>query len=80
VAWSTSGPLPAADHTRPIPPGTIAVPTPEDIVVLRRTDPSGASAWRLRLREELGAPLTHGATVVGFTRTGDYLVLPLPET
>ncbi len=60
VAWSTSGPLPAADETRPVPPGTIAVPTPDDIVVLRRTDPGGASAWRLRLREELGAQLAQG--------------------
>ena len=62
-----------------MPPGTIAVPTPDDIVVLRRTDPSGASAWRLRLREELGAQLAQGGTVVGFTRSGDYLVLPVPE-
>ena len=79
VAWPTSGPLPEADRTPPVPPGTIAVPTPDDIVVLRRTEPSDASAWRLRLREELGTPLTHGATVVGFTRTGDYLVLPTAE-
>jgi predicted GNAT superfamily acetyltransferase len=79
VAWPTSGPLPAPDEVRPVPPGTIAVPTPDDIVVLRRTDPGAASAWRLRLREELGTPLTQGATVVGFTRTGDYLVLAQPE-
>ena len=56
------------------------MPTPDDIVVLRRTDPAAASAWRLRLREELGAPLTDGAEVVGFTRQGDYLVLPAPES
>jgi predicted GNAT superfamily acetyltransferase len=80
VAWSTSGPLPAEDRTQPVPPGTIAVPTPDDIVVLRRTDPSAASAWRLRLREELGAQLTQGGKVVGFTRLGDYLVLPVPES
>ena len=63
-----------------MPPGTIAVPTPDDIVVLRRTDPGAASAWRLRLREELGAQLTQGGKVVGFTRLGDYLVLPVPES
>jgi predicted GNAT superfamily acetyltransferase len=79
VAWPTSGPLPAADEVRPVPPRTIAVPTPDDIVVLRRTDPGAASTWRLRLREELGAQLTSGASVVGFTRTGDYLVLPAAE-
>jgi predicted GNAT superfamily acetyltransferase len=79
VAWPTSGPLPPVDATPPVPPGSIAVPTPDDIVVLRRTDPSGASAWRLRLREELGGQLANGGAVVGFTRTGDYLVLPAPE-
>jgi predicted GNAT superfamily acetyltransferase len=80
VAWATHGPLPSPDQPLPrVPPGTVAVPTPDDIVVLRRTDPSTASAWRLRLREELGAPLANGAAVVGFTRSGDYLVLPAPE-
>ena len=80
VAWPTSGPLPAPDRAPFVPPGTIAVPTPDDIVVLRRTDAAGASAWRLRLREELGGPLTNGAEVVGFTRDGEYLVLPRPES
>jgi predicted GNAT superfamily acetyltransferase len=79
VAWPTSGPLPPVDAAPPVPPGSIAVPTPDDIVVLRRTDPSGASAWRLRLREELGGQLANGGAVVGFTRAGDYLVLPAPE-
>jgi predicted GNAT superfamily acetyltransferase len=76
VAWSTTGPLPEHDGPPKVPPGAVAVPTPDDIVVLRRTDPAEASAWRLRLREELGAPLTSGGTVVGFTRAGEYVVLP----
>jgi predicted GNAT superfamily acetyltransferase len=80
VAWPTSGPLPSADTTPPVPPGTVAVPTPDDIVVLRRTDPADASGWRLRLREELGIPLTNGGAVIGFTRSGDYLVRPAPES
>jgi predicted GNAT superfamily acetyltransferase len=54
--------------------GTFAVPTPEDVVVLRRTDHAAADAWRHRVRRELGAPLAAGATVRGFTREGDYLV------
>ena len=76
VAWSTAGAPP--DHLKPppVPPGAITVPTPDDIVVLRRTDPSEATAWRLRLREELGARLTNGGRVVGFTRGGEYVVLP----
>jgi predicted GNAT superfamily acetyltransferase len=54
----------------------MAVPTPEDIVVLRRTDPEAARAWRFRVRGDLGAALEGGAQVVGFTRTGEYLVQP----
>jgi predicted GNAT superfamily acetyltransferase len=79
VAWSTHGPLPEADTPTPVPPGTIAVPTPEDVVVLRRTDPAGASTWRLRLREELGGNLAGGGAILGFTRGGEYLVRPAPD-
>ena len=50
------------------------VPTPDDVVVLRRTDPGAARRWRLRIREELGGRMAHGGAVVGFTRDGDYLV------
>lgn len=79
VAWSTAGPPP--DHLAPpaVPPGAIAVPTPEDIIVLRRTDSTEASSWRLRVREELGTLLATGGRVVGFTRNGEYLVLPAPS-
>lgn len=72
MAWATSGepraPLDAAG------PGLIAVPTPEDIIVLRRIDPEAATGWRHRVRNELGGALAAGASVVGVTRTGDYLV------
>jgi predicted GNAT superfamily acetyltransferase len=76
AAWATEG----ASQPQPlaVPPGAVVVPTPDDIVVLRRTDPTEAAAWRLRLREELGGPLTRGANVVGFTRSGDYVVAGLP--
>lgn len=76
VAWATDGPLPDVANPPPVPPGVIAVPTPDDIVVLRRTDPADARTWRLRLREELGTALTGGGRVVGFTRDGSYLVMP----
>jgi predicted GNAT superfamily acetyltransferase len=59
-----------------VPPGAITVPTPDDIVVLRRTDPAEATSWRLRLREELGTHLATGGRIVGFTRSGEYVVLP----
>lgn len=74
AAWPTTPPEPTTQPTAPR--GVIAVPTPDDIVVLRRTDPSDAAGWRLRVREELGGALAHGARVVGFTRDGEYLVAP----
>jgi predicted GNAT superfamily acetyltransferase len=58
----------------PDPTGAVAVATPADIVVLRRTDPAAAAAWRQRVRRELGGPLADGATVRGVTADGEYLV------
>jgi predicted GNAT superfamily acetyltransferase len=73
VAWRASEePAPSGPDIA----GTIAVATPEDIVVLRRTDRPAATAWRHRLRTELGGRLADGWRVVGFTATGDYLVAP----
>ncbi len=74
AAWRTDGPDEQPRVAAAVPPGAVAVPTPEDIVVLRRTDPTAAAEWRLRLREELGGPLTSGARVVSFTRDGQYVV------
>lgn len=74
VAWPT-GPDATAPVEPPAASGTLVeVPTPEDIVVLRRTDPAAADEWRLRVRRELGEPLAAGARVVGFTRDGSYLL------
>ena len=56
------------------PTERIEIPTPEDIVVLRRTDPAAAQAWRRRVREELGSALVAGAVVTGFTREGSYIL------
>jgi predicted GNAT superfamily acetyltransferase len=87
VAWSVGdGATPApvdtvGDGATPAPVdtvGAVAVPTPEDIVALRRTDGQAAAAWRHRLRDELGGRLAAGGRVVGFTDTGDYLVVPSP--
>ena len=50
VAWPTVDD--GADRRReptPSRPATVAVPTPDDIVVLRRTDPPRPTAWRHRL-------------------------------
>ncbi len=72
VAWPTTG-----DVSGPsAPPGSITttVATPDDIVVLRRTDPSTAADWRMRVRRELVALLDAGGVIVDFTSDGDYVV------
>jgi predicted GNAT superfamily acetyltransferase len=72
VAWPTD---PTATIAETIPDvDAIEVPTPEDIVVIRRTDRDAARDWRLRVREELGERMHRGAVVTGFTRDGAYIV------
>lgn len=72
VAWPTDDEVarPAA------PPGAkrIEIPTPDDIVVLRRTHPQDALGWRRQVRRELGNRIAAGAVVTGFTRDGAYVV------
>lgn len=71
MAWEVSPPelvSPAVDDDHRL------IPTPEDIEVLRVTDPIAARTWRLRLREELREPVTQ-RRVLGFTREGEYVVV-----
>jgi len=72
VAWAVAD---AAGAERAQEQETFTVPTPDDIVVLRRTSPAEADGWRRRVRLELAGPLEAGGRVVGFTRDGDYLVV-----
>lgn len=72
VAWPTS-----EDARRVTPPAgapTVEVATPEDIVVLRRTDPVAATEWRQRLRYHLTPLLDAGGVIIAFTRDGSYVV------
>jgi predicted GNAT superfamily acetyltransferase len=73
VVWPAVRPETTAE---PNLSGTVAVPTPEDIVALRRIDPAAAAEWRRRLRAELGDRIAAGARVVAFSREGEYLVRP----
>jgi predicted GNAT superfamily acetyltransferase len=77
VGWAVGdgGPI---EPPPPDPTGTVAVATPEDIVVLRRTDPATAATWRQRVRRELGGPIAAGAAVRGVTADGDYLLAGVP--
>lgn len=79
VAWPTDDGV--ARPTGPEGADTIEVPTPEDIVVLRRTDPSAATRWRHEVRGQLGGLLERGGVVTGFTREGAYVLgVPQPTT
>jgi predicted GNAT superfamily acetyltransferase len=71
VAWPTSGEPTAEREPSPL---AVEVPTPDDVVALRRTDPSAAAAWRHEVRRALGGRLEHGWSVTGFSRDGSYLV------
>jgi predicted GNAT superfamily acetyltransferase len=55
-------------------PDVTLVPTPVDIVELRRTDPEAVADWRSRTRDALTAALAARRPVVGFTRSGDYVI------
>ncbi len=56
--------------------GCVLIPTPDDVVALRRTDPAAVGRWRLETREALQGPLDLGAKIIGFTPDGEYVVEP----
>ena len=47
---------------------------PEDIVVMRRSDPALARRWRIALRRALGGALARGYVIRGATRSGWYVL------
>lgn len=75
VAWEVERPLP----DRPLdgsgtPSPTDLVPTPEDVVELRRTDPVAVARWRSSTRIALTEALGAGRPIIGFTRAGEYVI------
>lgn len=80
VAWrvDTDADNPLRDGSDVIESGRphTLVPTPDDIVSLRRTDPSAVQRWRKESRDALSAGLDRGDRVVGFTRAGEYVLAP----
>jgi predicted GNAT superfamily acetyltransferase len=56
----------------------VTVPTPDDIVELRRTDPAAVALWRRSTREALVEALGRGHRIVGFTRDGAYVIGSVP--
>jgi predicted GNAT superfamily acetyltransferase len=54
------------------------VPTPDDVVTLRRTDPAAVGEWRRSTRSALQGTLERGGRIVGFTEHGEYVVEVTP--
>lgn len=62
----------------PTPATTVRVAVPADIESLRATRPDEARAWRLAVRDTLGAALAAGGHVLGF-HAGSYLIATTGE-
>jgi len=58
---------------------TLLVAVPHDIEQLRSDDPACARHWRVAVRDVLGSAMAAGARVMGFDRSGWYIVSRLPE-
>jgi predicted GNAT superfamily acetyltransferase len=75
VEWRVTGPLPDRPREGHDATGVITrVPTPEDVVTLRRTDPDAVGRWRTQTRATLTTALEAGGRVLGFTREGEYVI------
>lgn len=72
VAWPTDPSTPP--HRSPVAPVTHELATPDDIVLLRRTDPPAAAEWRQTMRRKFTELLAVGGVVTAFTRSGNYII------
>lgn len=77
VAWEVGRPLPDSPRDGSGVAGRLElVPTPDDVVELRRSAGAGAAVagWRRETRDALSAAIEAGRPIVGFTRAGDYVI------
>jgi predicted GNAT superfamily acetyltransferase len=75
VAWDVHAALPTHDEAQAAPAAdSLLVPTPADVVELRRTDPAAVARWRADTRRALTAALDDGRSIVGFTTAGNYVI------
>jgi len=74
VVWDVTAPMLAQPREALGANGISTIPTPEDVVELRRRDPAAVTQWRTRTRRELVEALDAGRRVVGFTRDGNYVI------
>ncbi|MEA2647469.1 MAG: hypothetical protein QOE92_2552 [Chloroflexota bacterium] len=63
-----------APRTQPLSGDVVLCQVPEDIVAVRRQDPAVARAWRLAVRDTIGAALGQGWTVDGMSRDGWFVL------
>jgi predicted GNAT superfamily acetyltransferase len=70
AVWDVDAPtVPYAAET-----GDVLVPTPHDIVAVRRSDPAEARRWRLDMRRDMVSRLAQGWVVMAMTPAGDYVL------
>jgi predicted GNAT superfamily acetyltransferase len=74
VAWDLRRPIPVRPRVGDDVPDPVVVPTPDDVVALRRTDPAAVARWRVGTRAAFLDALGAGRSVAGFTTTGDYVL------
>jgi predicted GNAT superfamily acetyltransferase len=78
MAWDVTAPLPTEPRQGDDVADPILVPTPDDVVELRRSDPQAVAMWRSTTRAALTSALEAGGRVVGFTRDGAYVIGSAP--
>ena len=74
MAWDVHAELPDEPQDGHDIDGALLIPTPDDIVTLRRTDPAAVAEWRSETRDALTSALDAGRPIVGFTRHGQFVV------
>lgn len=78
MAWDVTAPVPGVPRDGSDVTDPLLVPTPVDVVALRRSDPRAVDAWRAECRKALTAALDSGGRVLGFTRDGAYVIGSTP--
>ena len=75
VAWSVHDELGPLRDGGDVDGDPILIPTPDDVVGLRRTDPAEVRRLRLESRDAFTDSFAAGRRVVGFTRDGEYVLV-----
>ena len=78
VVWDLASPVPTDPRDGSTVDEPLLVPTPDDIVALRHTDPAAVAHWRSTTRDALTTALTAGRPIAGFTRDGNYVIGSTP--